>query len=94
MILVHAIGSYCAVIAFCIILCVPKKYLNLSGIVGAVGWLLYKWMTDHSLSLIHIYSDRGFQYTSAQFYTRLKEHHMKQSMSQKFVSMQKPYMIF
>ena len=43
MILVHAIGSYCAVIAFCIILCVPKKYLNLSGIVGAVGWLLYKW---------------------------------------------------
>ena len=27
------------------------------------------------------HSDRGFQYTSAQFYTRLKEHHMKQSMS-------------
>ena len=50
MILVHAIGSYCAVIAFCIILCVPKKYLNLSGIVGAVGWLLYKWMTDHSFN--------------------------------------------
>jgi transposase InsO family protein len=27
------------------------------------------------------HSDRGFQYTSRQFYTRLKEHHMKQSMS-------------
>lgn len=27
------------------------------------------------------HSDRGFQYTSAQFYTRLKNHHMKQSMS-------------
>ena len=27
------------------------------------------------------HSDRGFQYTSAQFYTRLKKHHMKQSMS-------------
>ena len=28
-----------------------------------------------------VHSDRGFQYTSAQFYTRLKNHHMKQSMS-------------
>lgn len=27
------------------------------------------------------HSDRGFQYTSAQFHTRLKEHQMKQSMS-------------
>lgn len=27
------------------------------------------------------HSDRGFQYTSAQFHTRLKDHHMKQSMS-------------
>ena len=27
------------------------------------------------------HSDRGFQYTSKQFYSRLKEHHMKQSMS-------------
>jgi transposase InsO family protein len=27
------------------------------------------------------HSDRGFQYTSRQFCTRLKKHHMKQSMS-------------
>lgn len=27
------------------------------------------------------HSDRGFQYTSKQFYTRLKKHRMKQSMS-------------
>lgn len=27
------------------------------------------------------HSDRGFQYTSAQFCSRLKKHHMKQSMS-------------
>ena len=27
------------------------------------------------------HSDRGFQYTSRQFSTRLKKHHMKQSMS-------------
>ena len=27
------------------------------------------------------HSDRGFQYTSKQFYVRLKKHHMKQSMS-------------
>lgn len=27
------------------------------------------------------HSDRGFQYTSRQFYERLKKHHMKQSMS-------------
>ena len=28
-----------------------------------------------------LHSDHGFQYTSAQFYTRLKEYHMKQRMS-------------
>jgi len=33
----------------------------------------------HARPLFH--SDRGFQYTSAQFKTRLKIHHMKQSMS-------------
>ena len=27
------------------------------------------------------HSDRGFQYTSHAFYSRLKKHHMKQSMS-------------
>jgi transposase InsO family protein len=27
------------------------------------------------------HSDRGYQYTSTQFYSRLKKHHMKQSMS-------------
>ena len=27
------------------------------------------------------HSDRGFQYTSQAFYSRLKKHHMKQSMS-------------
>ena len=27
------------------------------------------------------HSDRGFQYTSRAFYSRLKKHHMKQSMS-------------
>ncbi len=35
-------------------------------------------------NLMHIrssISDRGFQYTSTQFCTRLKKHHMKQSMS-------------
>lgn len=48
MMIVHAVGSYCAVIALCIIFCVPKKYLNLSGIVGAVGWVIYTWMTEHT----------------------------------------------
>lgn len=28
-----------------------------------------------------VHSDRGYQYTSRQFYVRLKKHHMKQSMS-------------
>lgn len=32
-------------------------------------------------SLIRYNSDRGFQYTSQAFYSRLKKHHMKQSMS-------------
>ncbi|MCI7814066.1 MAG: threonine/serine exporter family protein [Lachnospiraceae bacterium] len=43
MILVHAVGSYCAVLALCIIFCVPKRYLNLSSIVGAIGWVIYTW---------------------------------------------------
>ena len=38
---------------------------------------LFVWSRMHPL----VHSDRGFQYTSAQFYTRLKNHHMKQSMS-------------
>ena len=32
-------------------------------------------------SLIRYNSDRGFQYTSQAFYSRLKKRHMKQSMS-------------
>ena len=31
--------------------------------------------------ILFVDSDRGFQYTSAMFSTRLKKHHMKQSMS-------------
>ncbi len=41
MIILHALGAYGSVIALCIIFCVPKKYLNLSGMVGTVGWLIY-----------------------------------------------------
>ncbi len=41
MILLHALGAYGSVLALCIIFCVPVKYLNLSGIVGTVGWLIY-----------------------------------------------------
>ena len=44
MIIVHAIGSYAAVVALCIIFCVPKRYLHLSGFVGAVGWVIYTYM--------------------------------------------------
>lgn len=50
MMIVHAIGSYCAVVALCIIFCVPKKYLNLSGIVGAIGWLIYTWTNKHTVN--------------------------------------------
>lgn len=39
--LIQVIGAFVAVIAVAIIFGVPKKFLIYSGLVGAVGWLVY-----------------------------------------------------
>ncbi len=41
MILIQVIGTFAAVISMAITLGVPKKFLGYSGLVGAVGWLVY-----------------------------------------------------
>ena len=38
---IQTVGAFLAVISFALILELPKKYLILSGTIGAVGWLLY-----------------------------------------------------
>lgn len=41
MIFVQVIGAFIAVIAVAITFGVPKKFLKYTGLVGAVGWLVY-----------------------------------------------------
>ncbi len=41
MILIQVIGTFAAVISMAITIGVPKKFLGYSGLVGAVGWLVY-----------------------------------------------------
>jgi uncharacterized membrane protein YjjB (DUF3815 family) len=38
---IQTVGAFLAVISFSLILELPKKYLILSGAIGAVGWLVY-----------------------------------------------------
>ncbi|MBE5988698.1 uncharacterized membrane protein YjjB (DUF3815 family) [Lacrimispora xylanisolvens] len=38
---IQTVGAFLAVISFALILELPKKYLILSGTIGAVGWLVY-----------------------------------------------------
>ncbi|WP_349672247.1 threonine/serine exporter family protein [Lacrimispora sp.] len=38
---IQTVGAFLAVISFSLILELPKKYLILSGTIGAVGWLVY-----------------------------------------------------
>jgi uncharacterized membrane protein YjjB (DUF3815 family) len=38
---IQTVGAFLAVISFSLILELPKKYLILSGGIGAVGWLVY-----------------------------------------------------
>lgn len=39
--MIQTVGAFLAVISFSLILELPKKYLILSGGIGAVGWLSY-----------------------------------------------------
>lgn len=39
--IIQAIISFLAVICFCVVLGVPKKFVPLAGITGAIGWAIY-----------------------------------------------------
>lgn len=41
MMLIQVIGAFVAVVSVAITFGVPRKFLGFSGIVGAVGWLVY-----------------------------------------------------
>jgi uncharacterized membrane protein YjjB (DUF3815 family) len=41
MILIQVIGTFVAVVSVAITFGVPRRFLSYSGIVGAVGWLVY-----------------------------------------------------
>lgn len=50
MILIQVIGTFVAVISVAIMFGVPKKFLVYSGVVGAVGWLVYLLLRDAEVS--------------------------------------------
>lgn len=40
--LVHIIFSYLATIGFAVTLNIPRKALNVCGLIGVLGWMTYK----------------------------------------------------
>ena len=52
MILVQVIGAFIAVIAVAITFGVPKKFLEYTGLVGAVGWLVYLLLKNTGCSTV------------------------------------------
>ncbi len=49
---IQTVGAFFAVISFSLILELPKKYLALSGAIGAVGWLVYLFVQAAAGSVI------------------------------------------
>lgn len=39
--IIQAIIAFFAVICFCVVLGVPKKFVALAGLTGAIGWIVY-----------------------------------------------------
>lgn len=39
--IIKVIGAFLAIVAFAVLIEIPKRYLWRAGIVGAVGWLVY-----------------------------------------------------
>lgn len=52
MILIQVIGAFVAVISIAITFGVPKKFLGYSGVVGAVGWLVFLILTKLNCTIV------------------------------------------
>lgn len=48
--LLQIIGSFLAVVSFCILLEIPRKYLPYAGAIGALGWASFLLLQEHSFS--------------------------------------------
>ena len=55
MILIQFIVSFIAVVAFSITLEIPKKYIVIDGIIGAIGWIAYLYFSNIGVSTILCY---------------------------------------
>ena len=55
MIVIQFIVSFIAVVAFSITLEIPKKYIIIDGIIGAVGWIAYLYFSTIGVSTILCY---------------------------------------
>lgn len=49
--LLQIIGSFLAVVAFCFLLGVPRKYIPYAGIIGALGWALFVLLRENAFSM-------------------------------------------
>lgn len=49
--LLQIIGSFLAVVSFCVLLGAPRKYLPYAGIIGALGWALFILLQEYSFSM-------------------------------------------
>lgn len=52
MMLIQVVGAFIAVVAFAVIIGVPKKFLVHAGLVGAVGWFVYLLLKPVGLSIV------------------------------------------
>lgn len=48
--LIHALGSFVAVVTLSLIFYVPKRFLIYSGIVGSIGWTVYIGLMETGLN--------------------------------------------
>ncbi len=49
--LLQIIGSFFAVVAFCFILGSPRNYILAAGIMGALGWALFLFLSQRGISV-------------------------------------------
>lgn len=50
--IIQAFIAFLAVICFCVVLGVPKKFVTLAGLTGAIGWIVYLIFINLGISTI------------------------------------------
>ncbi|MDF2870298.1 MAG: hypothetical protein K0R05_1873 [Anaerocolumna sp.] len=52
MMFIQVVGAFIAVVAFAVIIGVPRKFLGFAGLVGAVGWFVYLILEPTGLTVV------------------------------------------